>query len=105
MTLEVSLQALEYDARLWDGTSSTLATAGSAAAGLTLSMAQLSWAADVVGLDTYYETARARAQQLLGEGSEQTALIASTLRQVKTDYETTDANAQARLSKLWTPTP
>ncbi|HEY8721635.1 hypothetical protein [Pengzhenrongella sp.] len=105
MNFSVNLDALEHDARLWDGAATTLATAGSTAAELNLSAVQLSWAATDVGLEAYYESARARAQRLLTEGGEETALIASTLRKVKADYEAIDVSAQERLVKLWKPTP
>lgn len=103
MSLSVGLEALGHDAGLWDRVSSVLSTASAEAGGLTLTTNKLSWAAAEEGLVDTYEAARARVERLLREGTEETVLIASTLRDVKAQYEASDANARATFEGQWEP--
>ncbi|MFC7488015.1 hypothetical protein ACOCJ7_18375 [Knoellia sp. CPCC 206453] len=103
MSFEVALQALGDDAAVWDDVSSTLSTATTSASSLTLSTSQLSWAADVVGLTTTYESMRAKIERLLREGTTETDTIAANLRTVKTTYEGHDEAAKQRLAAAWSP--
>lgn len=103
MSMQVSLDALAADAVLWEGVSGTLGSASRSAAGLTLSSASLSWAAEEVGLVDVYEAARARVERLLREGEAETDTIAVTLRQVRTAYESSDENERAVYRGAWEP--
>ena len=104
MTLKVALEALAADAVVWDDVSSTLGGARDSAVGLTVSEAQMSWAADVTGLLQTYESIRSKTQTLLGDGATQTSTMAEGLRQVKATYEGSDQAAVERLSSAWAPT-
>lgn len=103
MSIEVALEALSADAKLWDNASSVLDGAAGYAAVLTLTGADLSNVAAGVGLDTAYEAARARVERLLREGTDELATIATTLRQVRAVYESQDASQRAAYSGLWEP--
>jgi hypothetical protein len=105
MSIAVALEALEADARLWEGASSVLGTAAWSAAGLTLTSMSLSNVAADVGLVGTYEEARARVERLLREGETELQTIATTLRQVKTAYESQDASQRASYDGLWEPEP
>lgn len=103
MSFQVALQALGADAGVWDDVSTALDGATTSASGLTLTTAQLSWAAEVIGLTTTYEAMRAKTERLLGEGATETSTIAEGLRTVKTTYEGSDEGAKARLESAWAP--
>lgn len=103
MSVTVTLDALEHDARLWGGVSDALASASSAASEVTLTTGALSWAAEVVGLVPVYEAARARVQQLLSEGAAETGVIASTLREVRAAYESSDTAQRDAYDGMWEP--
>lgn len=103
MSVTVGLEALAHDAGLWDGVSHTLASASGVATGLTLGTPSLSWAAEVVGLVSVYEAARARVETLLAEGATETGVIATTLLQVKSAYEATDEEERAVYNGMWEP--
>lgn len=103
MSLTVGLEALGHDAKMWDGVSSTLSSASIAAGDLTLSTVSLSWAAGEEGLVDVYEAARARVQRLCSEGATETGVIASTLRQVRAAYASSDAAQQAAFDGIWEP--
>lgn len=103
MSFEVALEALGDDAGVWDGVSGTLSTATTSASSLTLTTSQLSWAAEVVGLTTTYESMREKIERLLREGTTATETIAANLRTVKTTYEGHDEAAKQRLASAWSP--
>lgn len=103
MSFQVALEALGTDASRWDDVSAALDGASTSATGLTLTTAQLSWAAEVVGLTTTYEAMRAKTERLLREGATETSTVAEGLRTVSTTYEGSDETARQRLESAWAP--
>ncbi|MGL4177780.1 MAG: hypothetical protein ACRCSN_17110 [Dermatophilaceae bacterium] len=103
MGFEAQLQALADDAAVWDRVATTLSGASSSAAGRALHVAELSWAGEVTGLVSTYESIRAKVERLLKEGSTETGTISDGLITVKQTYEGTDAAAQAELQSAWRP--
>jgi len=105
MTYEVALEALASDATMWDDTSTTLLTASTSAWDQSLGVSELSWAADVVGLNTTYAFLQGKVAGLLSEGSTETGNIASTLRAIKKNYEDDEQRAEAAYQRAWEPKP
>ena len=103
MTYEVQLAALKSDADMWDETSSTLLNACTDAWALNLGEYELSWAAEVVGLTTTYNSIQSKVAGLLSEGSTETSNIASTLMTIKHNYEVNEDNAEAHYQGAWEP--
>ncbi|MGL5930962.1 MAG: hypothetical protein ACRCY8_18675 [Dermatophilaceae bacterium] len=103
MTLQVSLDALRDDSRLWDGVSDVLSTSSTACAGLTLTAHELTGVAEREGLVAAYESVRALVERLLREGATNTGDIAERLLDVRRQYEDDDAGARARIGDAWTP--
>lgn len=101
MTLQTDLQALETDAQTWDDVSSTLSTAAPKATDLSLTVGELSWAADVTGLATTYQTYVDFVAARLGEGADETATIAAGLRQVKAAFEGAEGSNINQFDGLW----
>lgn len=105
MSITAALEALEADARLWEGASSVLGTAARSASVLTLGSMSLSNVAADVGLVGAYEEARARVERLLREGEDELQTIATTLRQVEAAYEAEDESQRTLYRGLWEPEP
>ena len=103
MTYEVQLRALGSDAAMWDGTSSALLDASTAAWAQTLGEHELSWAAAVVGLTDTYSSIQAKVAILASDGSTQTSNIAGTLRTIKHAYEVNEDTAEATYRGAWEP--
>lgn len=103
MSIEVALDALTADAVLWYDASSVLGTAAWSASGLTLTTGSLSNVAAETGLVATYEEARARIERLLREGDAELATIATTLRQVRSAYESQDMSKRDAFRGLWEP--
>lgn len=103
MTYEVQLAALKKDADLWSSTSDTLLTAENSAWGLTLGENEMSWAAEVVGLTTSYDSVQNKVAMLLAGGCTQTGAISDTLLAVKANYEKNEASAERQYKGAWEP--
>ncbi|MEV4754454.1 hypothetical protein AB0J86_04945 [Micromonospora sp. NPDC049559] len=103
MTLKAAIEALYYDADIWEDISGVTNEASSAAAGLTLTEGQLSWACIPTGLLDTYEAIRAKAQMLLTEGTTNMSDMAATLRKVAKAYEISDESASRRFDGEWEP--
>lgn len=103
MSLQADLDALRDDAKLWDGVSDAIGTAGAECAGLTLSAHELTGVAERNGLVGLYEQVRATVATLLDEGSTNTADVAAALLDVRHQYETDDEVARRRLAGAWDP--
>ena len=104
-SITVALEALESDARLWEDASSTLGAAARSASGLALTSMTLSRVGEEVGLVSTCEEVRARVERLLREGETELQVIATTLRQIKTAYESQDAAQRSAFGGLWEPKP
>ena len=101
MTYEVALEALGKDATTWDQTATVLTTEGTTARGLSLSTADLSFAADWTGLTTTYSSLQSKLAGLLEGGATETAAIATTLRTVRKNYQENEAKATESYKGTW----
>ncbi|MQA61227.1 MAG: hypothetical protein GEU86_06965 [Actinophytocola sp.] len=78
----------EDDAKLWDQAANDLNDPKHAVGPLTLDGANdVTGLGQRMGIDATYEQARAKVEQLLGEGQEYLGRLADTLLAVAADYE------------------
>ncbi len=103
MSYEVQLEALGHDAKIWDRTSDVLSTASSSASGITVTTITSSVVADATGFNSAYSELQTFVSGLLSEGSSATGTMASTLRDVRKQYEADDAAAMTRIGAEWAP--
>lgn len=103
MTYEVQLEALGHDAKIWDATSDVLSTASTSASGITVTTITSSVLGDATGFNDAYAELRTFVSGLLAEGSTATGTMASTLRDVRKQYEADDAAATTRIGAEWAP--
>ncbi len=103
MSYEVQLEALGHDARIWDETSDVLGAASSSASGITVTTISSSVVADATGFNGAYSELQTFVSGLLAEGSTATGTMASTLRDVRKQYEADDAAAMTRIGAEWAP--
>ncbi len=101
MTYKVALDALAKDATIWDDTSSTLSSASTSAAGLTLTDDDFSWVGSSTGVSSTYYQLQYRLVALLSDGDRQTTHVADTLRNIKKAYEENEDAAEARYQGQW----
>ncbi|MCW2644090.1 MAG: hypothetical protein QOF87_4751 [Pseudonocardiales bacterium] len=99
--MTVALEALTKDSAQWAGTSETLQTAGASCESLRLSSHELSWLSEGTGLVATYEETRARVQELLTQGADETGKISRTLAHVRRVYEGSDERAINELHGVW----
>jgi hypothetical protein len=103
MGFEVQREALEHDAKIWEETGNVLSTSSTSAAGLDLNTIALSVVADATGFTSSYTSIQDFVVGLLADGSTATSTMASTLRDVKKQYEADEAAAVARIGAEWSP--
>lgn len=100
MPINVALESLTADAAMWETVSGNLNVAAASAGELFLPAAAFSFAGTAAA--STYEEVRARVEQMLRQGANETAGAATVLRQVRADYESTDERTRAGLDGLWT---
>lgn len=103
MTLKASLDALTTDATAWDGVSTKLGTAATVSQELYLSLMTFPQICSDIPLHATYEDLRSKVEGLLTGGKTETDKIADTLRQVRTDFESTDKSEAAKYKSIWDP--
>ena len=103
MSYEVQLEALGHDAKIWDATSDALSAASTSASGITVNTITSSVVADGTGFNSAYAELQTFVANLLAEGSTTTGAMASTLRDVRKQYEADDAAAMTRIGAEWAP--
>lgn len=103
MTLQAGFEALTTEAEEWANISQTLADAAGTVAGLGLTTAQFSWIASQAGVDASYETARQHVADVMLAGARETGKLATALREVRADFESTDDAVVADISAIWIP--
>lgn len=103
MSYEVQLEALGHDAKIWDATSDALGTASASASAVTVTTNTSSVIADVTGFNGAYAELQTFVSGLLAEGSTATGAMATTLRDVRKQYESDDAAAMTRIGAEWAP--
>ena len=103
MSYEVQLEALGHDAKIWDTTSDALSTASTSASGITVTTNTSSMIADATGFNGAYADLQTFVAALLAEGSTTTGAMASTLRDVRKQYEADDVAAMTRIGAEWAP--
>lgn len=101
MSVEVAVEALLYDATIWDQTSHVTNQAGHEARTLTLGAAQLSWAADTTGLLSTYGQVQDKIATLLDEASQVARGLSVTLDDVGHQYRLHDEQAANQLRGVW----
>lgn len=85
--IDVALEALRSDAKVWDGATDSLNGPIAAISGLTLTGADFSmWAVDR-GLDRTYDEARSALDTQLRQAAENFRKIAETLAQAADTYQ------------------
>jgi excreted virulence factor EspC (type VII ESX diderm) len=101
MTLKAAIDALRNDAAVWDEVASTTSGAGTAAAGLGLTEADMSFGAGQTGLVTTYNALKDRVARLLTEGGQVQHELAVTLDRVAGAYEASDERAAGKFEGVW----
>ncbi|MEL4319824.1 hypothetical protein WJX64_12485 [Leifsonia sp. YIM 134122] len=97
--IAVAYDALTKDAGRWDGVADGLDRISTSVATLDLGRGEFSFA----GIDVADEYARIRTAvlRLLADGATQTRGAATALREIREDFEGTDAAIQASLAEMW----
>ncbi|MBM6404973.1 hypothetical protein JQN72_12045 [Phycicoccus sp. CSK15P-2] len=103
MSFEVQKEALEHDAKIWDATGDTLSTAAGAARGIVLSTNAVSFVGDATGFTSTYADIQSFVAGLLDEGSAASSDMATTLRDVRKQYEADEQSAAQRIGDQWSP--
>ncbi len=103
MSFEVQRAALEHDAKIWDATHDVLSAAAVTAGGLDVTTNTTSVVADMVGYNSSYAELQDFVVLLVKGGSTATNKMATTLRDVKKQYESDDEAARAAIGALWAP--
>lgn len=103
MSYEVQLEALGHDAKIWDRTSEVLGSASTSAWGIPVTTMTTSVVGDATGFNGAYAELQGFVAGLLAEGSTTTGAMASTLRDVRKQYEADDAAAMTRIGAEWAP--
>jgi hypothetical protein len=101
MTLKSALEALETDAKTWDGVNESLTSAAASATFENLTDDEFSWAGSASGLTATYASLQQKIAGLCSGGATEAGNIAVELRNVKKTYEGTDEAAKARLQGVW----
>jgi len=104
VTLNVALNALHTDSKVWHGISDVAAAAARATNDLTLSEADLSFASRSTGLLETYEEVRSKAATLLNEAAANTRGLGNVLDSVAYAYEVSEEYGSSRLKGAWDPT-
>lgn len=103
--IKVAIDALRYDAKIWDKAADDLAEPTSAVAPLELNGSPdvMLYGADI-GIDTTYNNSRTAIEDLLGKASGYFRELSSTLQRVAAEYERQEAagvgDFRARESEL-----
>lgn len=101
MTVQAAIEALRHDAGVWDRVAQVTDGAAQAARGLTLTEAQLSWAAVNTPLLGTYAGIQDKVARLLAEATAVYGDLSTALDQVAAAYETSDENAARNLQGVW----
>ena len=102
-TMQAEFEALTSEATEWDDTAAELQTAAETVAGLQLTSAQFSFISEMTGVDASYSQARQHVEDVLRAGNRECTQIAEGLRQVRTDFQSTDSSVVQAVQGLWTP--
>lgn len=101
--MQAEFEALTSEAGEWDDTSDALSDAAQTVAGLQLTSAQLSFVSLMTGVDVSYAQARQHVEDVLRAGAQQATAIASALRGVRADFESSDQGVVDAVRGLWVP--
>lgn len=101
MTYKVALEALGSDAKIWNATSTALNSAGVSGSVQVLTDDDFSFIGSTTGLTTTYQDLKDKVVLLLQDGETQTTHIATTLLEVKKNYEDNERNAESRYKGQW----
>lgn len=101
MSFSTAVDALRADALEWARTSEVLDSASTAAGGLGLSSAAMSFASEAACAATY-EQVRSKLERLLAWGAGETDAIGSTLLQVRAAYLSADESQAQALREVGT---
>jgi hypothetical protein len=101
MSLQAALEALHQDAGMWDEVSRVTNEAGQAAAGLTLTEDELSWASVNTPLLGTYQGLQDKIVRLLGEATTVYTGLSTALDKVAAAYEASDERAARDLKGVW----
>ena len=85
--IDVALQALRSDARLWSAAASSLDGPNTAIGGLALSGMEMSMYAVDAGLDRTYNNARNRLTEMLGQAEQNFTNLSKALLAAAETYE------------------
>lgn len=96
----VDCAALRSDAKKWDGASTAMHNAASAAQNLVLTATQFGDAAEVRGLASAYAALQKRLVGLLKGGEAEFDKIAGALRRVANEYEHDDSTGAEGLDRI-----
>lgn len=97
--ITVAYDALTSDAARWDDIAAGLDEAKASVQSLDLGRGEFSFAATDVADE--YARIRSLVIQLLDTGAAQTRGAATALREIREDFESTEAAIQASLAEMW----
>jgi hypothetical protein len=101
VTVRAAIEALRHDVGVWDRVAQVTSLASEHARGLTLSEADLSWAANYTALLGTYAEIQRKAATLLGEATTVYTELGAALDKVADAYEMSDERAAAQLKGVW----
>ena len=102
-SMQAEFEALTDEAAEWDTTADALSTAAQAAAGLTIEASTFSFISQLIDVQTSYLAAQQRVVDVCSAGERETRKLADALRQVRQDFESTDADVVRAIGALWVP--
>jgi hypothetical protein len=101
MTVRAAIEALRHDVGVWDRVSQVTDAASQEAHGLTLSEADLSWAANYTALLGTYAEIQRKTAALLCEATTVYTGLSAALDKVADAYELSDERAAKQLGGVW----
>lgn len=101
MTVRAAIEALRHDVGVWDRVSQVTDAASQDAQGLTLSEADLSWAANYTALVGTYAEIQRKTATLLREATTVYTGLSVALDKVADAYELSDERAAKQLKGVW----
>jgi hypothetical protein len=101
MSLTAAIDALRHDAEMWDKVAQVTRTAGQEAQSLALSDTELSWASPSTGLQASYAEIQNKVTDLLDQATTTYSGLSTTLDQVASAYQRSDADAATQFKGVW----
>ena len=101
--MQAEFAALTAEASEWDDTAEALSTAASTAAGLTVTASSFSFISQMTDVESTYQAAQQHVVDVCTAGQRETHKLAEALRQVRSDFQSTDSDVVDRVTSIWIP--